>query len=227
MSMFKPPDGVTHVVFSSDGRYVLMDTKPGGLVIAELYLAPEAPRTRAANGRSKKAAAHLRPRLETKVSLRAPPALREERKSFRLRPTFGGKREAFVATGQPASSVWPIWHWPSKELLAEVEGHSAAVNCVAWSPVDPQLAVTASDDATVRVWGPPEGGEAAEVPLSSATQQQAAGAREADAVTAPERVPRGVDLATQGAAANSSGMWQTMLEARIGMGTINRGSQGT
>ena len=31
-------------------------------------------------------------------------------------------------------------------------GHTAVINSVSWSPVDPQLFVTASDDHTLRLW---------------------------------------------------------------------------
>ena len=37
-----------------------------------------------------------------------------------------------------------------------LSGHSRTVNCVTWNPVYPRVLVSASDDGTVRVWGPAE-----------------------------------------------------------------------
>ena len=37
-----------------------------------------------------------------------------------------------------------------------LSGHSRTVNCVTWNPVYPRVLVSASDDGTVRVWGPSE-----------------------------------------------------------------------
>jgi WD40 repeat protein len=31
-------------------------------------------------------------------------------------------------------------------------GHTSVINSVSWSPIDPQLFVTASDDHTLRLW---------------------------------------------------------------------------
>ena len=41
-------------------------------------------------------------------------------------------------------------------LPAVLSGHSRTVNCVTWNPVYPRVLVSASDDGTVRVWGPAE-----------------------------------------------------------------------
>lgn len=47
-----------------------------------------------------------------------------------------------------------IWHKRSELPIAELTGHTRTVNCVSWNPVLPGLMASASDDGTVRVWGP-------------------------------------------------------------------------
>lgn len=47
-----------------------------------------------------------------------------------------------------------IWHKRSELPIAELTGHTRTVNCVSWNPCVPGLMASASDDGTVRVWGP-------------------------------------------------------------------------
>lgn len=37
--------------------------------------------------------------------------------------------------------------------MQPLEGHSGTVNCVAWSPTNPFVFASASDDQSVHVWG--------------------------------------------------------------------------
>ena len=76
-----------------------------------------------------------------------------------LGAAVGGARDAFVAAGGEDGKL-RLWHRQRGTLLATLGGHLGPVNGVAWSPACPQVLVSASDDGTLRVWGPSaEGGE--------------------------------------------------------------------
>ena len=51
-----------------------------------------------------------------------------------------------------------IWHSKREMPMAVLEGHSRTVNCVHWNPKLPSMLASASDDGTVRIWGPMEDG---------------------------------------------------------------------
>ncbi|BFZ07001.1 hypothetical protein BsWGS_10039 [Bradybaena similaris] len=74
---------------------------------------------------------------------------------FTIYSSFGGLNEDYVASGSEDHKVF-IWHTRRETPVAVLEGHRQTVNCVHWNPVEPGMLATASDDGTVRIWGPRE-----------------------------------------------------------------------
>lgn len=72
---------------------------------------------------------------------------------YTIHSCFGGLDQAFVASGSEDNKVY-IFHVRRDEAIAVLSGHSRTVNCVSWNPVYHQVLASASDDNTVRVWGP-------------------------------------------------------------------------
>uniref|UniRef100_A0AAX7UUG2 WD repeat-containing protein 26 n=1 Tax=Astatotilapia calliptera TaxID=8154 RepID=A0AAX7UUG2_ASTCA len=72
---------------------------------------------------------------------------------YTIHSCFGGHNEDFIASGSEDHKVY-IWHRRSELPIAELTGHTRTVNCVSWNPVVPGLLASASDDGTIRIWGP-------------------------------------------------------------------------
>eukprot|EP00123_Amoebidium_parasiticum_P009863 comp19753_c0_seq1/m.23599 comp19753_c0_seq1/g.23599 ORF comp19753_c0_seq1/g.23599 comp19753_c0_seq1/m.23599 type:complete len:567 (-) comp19753_c0_seq1:281-1981(-) len=72
-----------------------------------------------------------------------------------IRSCFGGTNDTFVASGSEDANVH-IWHRETASVLEVLHGHTSTVNSVAWNPKDPQMFASASDDRTIRLWGPPK-----------------------------------------------------------------------
>ncbi|XP_067646585.1 WD repeat-containing protein 26 homolog [Eurosta solidaginis] len=89
--------------------------------------------------------------LEDKCLVRRFQGIRQSK--FAIHSCFGGVNESFVASGSEDKLV-VIWHIRREEPLGKLAGHTKTVNCVSWNPVYPSLLASASDDATVRIWGP-------------------------------------------------------------------------
>lgn len=67
--------------------------------------------------------------------------------------TFGGADEAYLASGSEDNRVY-IWNIKKENAISVLEGHTRSVTCVTWNPEVPGMVVSASDDGTLRVWGP-------------------------------------------------------------------------
>ncbi|KFO25370.1 WD repeat-containing protein 26 [Fukomys damarensis] len=72
---------------------------------------------------------------------------------YTIHSCFGGHNEDFIASGSEDHKVY-IWHKRSELPIAELTGHTRTVNCVSWNPQIPFMMASASDDGTVRIWGP-------------------------------------------------------------------------
>lgn len=92
---------------------------------------------------------------------------------YTIHSTFGGLQEVFIASGSEGECFltndkmhnclfqlcWPdnkvyVWHIKREKPIAILKGHTQTVNCVSWNPKYPQMLASASDDCTVRIWGP-------------------------------------------------------------------------
>ncbi|XP_038717534.1 WD repeat-containing protein WDS homolog [Tripterygium wilfordii] len=70
-----------------------------------------------------------------------------------IRSCFGGVNSSFIASGSENSQVY-IWNQQVSRPIEVLFGHSMTVNCVSWNPRRHQMLASASDDHTIRIWGP-------------------------------------------------------------------------
>lgn len=72
---------------------------------------------------------------------------------YTIHSCFGGVNQVFIASGSEDNKVY-VWHVKWEKPIAVLQGHTRSVNCVSWNPAHPSMLASASDDATVRIWGP-------------------------------------------------------------------------
>ncbi|XP_075093824.1 WD repeat-containing protein WDS homolog isoform X1 [Nicotiana tabacum] len=70
-----------------------------------------------------------------------------------IRSCFGGLDSTFIASGSEDSKVY-IWNRRGSKPIEILCGHTMTVNCVSWNPKRPHMLASASDDQTIRIWGP-------------------------------------------------------------------------
>ncbi|OVA02263.1 WD40 repeat [Macleaya cordata] len=70
-----------------------------------------------------------------------------------IRSCFGGSNCMFIASGSEDSKIY-IWNRRNCEPVEVLSGHLMNVNCVSWNPKRPYMLASASDDQTIRIWGP-------------------------------------------------------------------------
>lgn len=72
---------------------------------------------------------------------------------YTIHSCFGGIDSQFIASGSEDSIVY-VWHVNGEMPIAKLTGHADTVSCVSWNPIYHHMLVSASDDGTVRLWGP-------------------------------------------------------------------------
>jgi len=65
-----------------------------------------------------------------------------------------------------------VWHIKHEQPLVTLDGHTRTVNCVHWNPRLPDMIASASDDTTVRIWGPAAAAAASSVTDCGITLKQ-------------------------------------------------------
>ncbi|KAJ4832303.1 hypothetical protein Tsubulata_008649 [Turnera subulata] len=70
-----------------------------------------------------------------------------------IRSCFGGLNSSFIASGSEDSQVY-IWNRRNSKPIEVLSGHLTTVNSVSWNPKRHRMLASASDDQTIRIWGP-------------------------------------------------------------------------
>ena len=70
---------------------------------------------------------------------------------YAIHSCFGGLNYEFLASGSEDGYVY-LWHKANEKPILKLSGHSRTVNSVHWNPTRPDILVSSSDDATIRVW---------------------------------------------------------------------------
>ncbi|KAK6942341.1 WD40 repeat, partial [Dillenia turbinata] len=68
-----------------------------------------------------------------------------------VHPGAGDQVNWRIKSAVPCLHVY-IWHRGTGELLQALPGHSGAVNCTSWNPVNPLMLASARDDHSIQIW---------------------------------------------------------------------------
>lgn len=167
-----------HVSFSTNSAHLVLDIRDCSVVVLDI-VEQDAAATRypagsggggggsesdeagVASAADRRVPAVPSARLVQAQKLRPPSEQPQAERTQRLRPMFGGHKDAFVAVGTETGDIL-LWHWRTGKFLATLWGHdNSGVSQVAWSASNPHMLVSCSDDQTLRVWTSPAMGAAA------------------------------------------------------------------
>lgn len=73
--------------------------------------------------------------------------------NFMTNSAFGGIDENYLVSGSEDGKVY-VWNIRKEHPICVLDGHTRSVNCVSWNPMVPSMIASASDDGTIRIWGP-------------------------------------------------------------------------
>ena len=129
------PDTITSIALSKDGRYLLANVSMNQPRLEMFDLGtPNDPGHRKAELVRRFKGGHTQ-------------------SCFVLRCSFGGANDNFVLCGSEDTSI-SLWNRDKGDIITKIQSaHSSVINAVAWSPVDPYIFLSCSDDQTIRLWG--------------------------------------------------------------------------
>lgn len=74
-------------------------------------------------------------------------------RGFTIYSSFSPFERKYLASGSEDGKIY-IYQPDRDQPVIVLSGHSRTVSCVSWNPKYPDLLASASDDGTVRLWGP-------------------------------------------------------------------------